>query len=303
MDPGGEPPFEETMRTTKLHWISNLALLIGLAAPGCAKDEPGDTGAGSEGSSGNDSSTGAGSMSASTANTMSATTDPGSTDAGETSAGGSEGTSGGSESSGGGDPQPNGAMCSDNSGCESGFCFVAGILGGLCGECLTDEDCADGAGHGCSIPNPLANPPQGAVCNDGTQGAGCMTDAVCVDGNVCAEILNVPGVLQASTCSECLDDSGCMGGTVCSPTYDVLNLSGTKDCVDPESVPNGSGCDQNGSGDSACLSGYCAVASVMGLLDLGVCSECKVDADCGPAGTCMAPSVDLNTGLIAGVCM
>lgn len=298
---GGETPFEETMRTTKLLWISNLALVIGLATSGCAKDDSSDDGADTGASTG-DGGTTASSMSA-TGASMSTTVEPGTTGVGDTTAPGTD--SGPGESTGTVEPQPNGAMCSDNEACESGFCYVAGILGGLCGECLTDDDCAATTGHGCSIPNPLANPPQGALCNDGSQGAGCNSDAVCIDGNVCAEILNVPGVLSASTCSQCVDDAGCTDGTLCSPSYDVLGLSGTKDCVEPGSVPNGSGCDQNGSGDDACLSGHCAVASVMGLLDLGVCSECSADEDCpgGAPGSCVAPSVDLNTGLVAGTCM
>ncbi|HWB77341.1 MAG TPA: hypothetical protein VG755_20380 [Nannocystaceae bacterium] len=293
------------MATHKLHWIS--ALTFGLCfATGCPKEDSSDEGNDSNNDTGGSESSTAGTMSASSTNasatmttmssdSMSSTTDTMTTDTGTI-------TDTGESSDTAVEPQPNGSMCEGNEECESGFCFVVGILGGLCGECNTDADCAATTGGGCSIPNPLANPPQGAHCNMGEAGAGCMTSDVCEDPLQCAEILNVPGVLVASTCSECLTDADCMGD-LCSPTYDVLNLSGQLSCVPAGSVADGLGCDFMGTGDDACMSGHCAIADVMGLLQLGVCSACEADEDCMPMETCEAPAVDLMAGLIAGSCV
>jgi len=193
------------------------------------------------------------------------------------------------------EPQENGAMCEVNEECISGFCFYINLLGGICGECLVDSDCPDG---GCSLPNPLAQPPVGAHCNMGEPGAGCMSDDICQDGYVCATILEVPNILMANTCSECLDDSGCTAPQLCSPTYDVLNISGQKLCVDPGTVPNGEGCDFMGTGDEACMSGLCAMVDIMGLLQVGVCGDCEVDADCTAPDVCLPADVDLATGSV-----
>ena len=196
------------------------------------------------------------------------------------------------------EPQPNGSTCSENEECESGFCFVVQFLGGICGECLVDADCPDG---GCSLPNPIAMPPVGAVCNDGGPGEGCMTDDVCQDGLVCASIISVPGILEANTCSECTMDADCAEGLLCSPSYDVLNISGQRICVEPMSVPNGEGCDIEGTGNEACMSGICAEINIMeGLLVLGICGECGVDADCDMAAgeVCLPADIDTTTGVV-----
>lgn len=293
------------MAHTRLRWISTCSIAFGLlVGTGCGKEDDGDDGNAEDTSGGEDDSTASGATATAsntgataTTTTASTTVDP-STDSGDD-------TMGTFEDSGTTDPvepQPDGAMCTEDAECISGHCFVVGILGGLCGECNTDADCADTTMGGCTIPNPLAQPPQGAVCNTGEHGAGCMGDEVCMDPFICAEILNVPGVLVASTCSECTADADC-GMDLCSPSYDVLNLSGSKDCVMPGSVPDGGGCDFEGSGDMACESGHCAIADVMGLLQLGVCSPCEVDADCMMGETCDPPSVDLATGLVAGACV
>lgn len=289
-----------TMRTHKLHWIS-LSLTAALSmATGCPKDDDGDEG-------NNDTGTEAGSETNDPSATMSASSTNPTTTAGEATTDPTMSTTASTMSTTDattGEPEPleNGEMCEADDECISGYCFVVGLLGGICGDCNTDADCAATTMGGCSIPNPLSTPPQGATCNNGEAGAGCMTSDVCEKGLQCAEILNVPGVLVASTCSECLADADC-GKDLCSPTYDVLGLSGQLTCVPPASVADGEGCDLDGSGDMACASGHCATADVMGLLQLGVCSACEVDADCEGGGTCVPPEVDLMTGLVAGVCM
>lgn len=269
-----------------LHKTAWIALLSGVLA--CASDSGSD-----DGNTGNtDGGTGADTGATSAPNTTGM-----SMSGGMTSSPGTDGSDGGTSaagSTGPAEPQPDGSSCTENEECISGKCFVVSILGGICGECLTDTDCPDG---GCSLPNPISNPPVGAHCNMGEPGAGCETDDVCQMG-VCATILDVPGVLTAKTCSDCIADADCTDGQLCSPTYDVLNISGQKLCVEPGSVPNGEGCDFMGTGDTACMSGLCAAVDIMSLLMVGVCGDCEVDADCTAPDVCIPASIDTATGTV-----
>lgn len=288
------------MRNHKLHWISGLTLALTFAA-GCAKDDGTGTG---ESTGGPEESTGSestmpSSMSMSETTGMTTTMTSGMTDPSMTEP---STITVSTDTTAGPDPLPNGEVCDENDMCESMMCYVVGPLGGICGECLSDADCAASTGGGCSIPNPLAMPPEGATCNMGEPGEGCMSDDVCADEQVCAEILNVPGILVASTCSECIEDAGCMNGQLCSPQYNVADLSGVKTCVDPGSVADGIGCDFAGTGNDACASGFCVPADVLMVLELGVCSACATDEDCTGEDVCVPPAIDLESGLVAGAC-
>jgi Cys-rich repeat protein len=213
-----------------------------------------------------------------------------------TDGGGTDPTESGSTTEGGG-LFPDGAACEDGSQCASGSCYSAGLLGGICGECESDADCAGG---GCTLPNPLDGTP--SVCNDGSLGDGCESDAVCMPELDCATVFDVPGVITLSTCSECQTDLDC-GGQLCAPTYDVGAFEGSWSCVDAGSVPDDGGCDLNGSGDEQCASGACGTADVMGLLQVGVCGECLVDGDCAPGETCEPASIDLAGGATGASCV
>ena len=199
--------------------------------------------------------------------------------------------------------QPLDSPCTDSSGCgcASDSYFVVPALGGFCGECLNDADCAGG---GCTIPNPIAG--VGARCNLGQPGDSCESDAVCNNPAAphCSEILVVPGIITTSTCGACDTDADCPAQTPhCTPDYEIADFSGEKFCRAPGSVPNNSGCDVDGTGNAACASGFCGEASVMGLLKLGICGECNSDNDCN-VGNCTEPAVDLDAGtLIGSVCL
>lgn len=295
------------MAHTKLFWISQCSVALGLLlGTGCGKDDDaGDedandsSGTGSESADDDDSNTVSDSVT-----TDSITTDSADGSSSVTADSGSDDVST-FEDSGtddGDPPAPNGSTCSEDADCESMHCYTS-ALGNICGECVTDEHCADTTGGGCSIPNPLASPPTGAVCNDGSLGGGCMSSDVCMEPLVCVEILNAAPIIVASTCSECETDADCVDGDLCSPGYDVMNLSGSKTCVVPGSVINGEGCDFTTSGNDACFSGFCAVANVMDIVQLGVCSECLEDTDCGGNETCEPPVISLDEGLTAGFCM
>ena len=186
----------------------------------------------------------------------------------------------------------NGGACTEDCECVTEQCYVVPVLGGLCGDCNEDSDCPDG---GCNLPNPLTS--EGSTCNDGSLGGGCEDDSVCQDPLTCVLILDVAGILTANTCSECASDSDCSDPTsLCTVQYDVANFTGQKVCVEPGTVPDGEGCDLEGSGTMACASGICNEVDIMGLATLGICGQCETDADCAMGETCQAAEVDITTG-------
>ena len=210
------------------------------------------------------------------------------------------GSTSGVDPSGGNDTFGNGESCMMDGDCMSGHCYVLGILGGICGECGEDSDCLFG---GCTLPNPLARPPEPSRCNVGELGAGCENDVACSDELQCAVVLDVPGVLLAATCSECESDSDCEDGQLCGLGIDITELSGLRGCVTTRSVPNNSTCDLQTSGDLACASGICAATEVQGVFEVGVCGECETNADCnGGLGVCTPGQGDLTTGVTGSVC-
>ena len=192
------------------------------------------------------------------------------------------------------EPQPNGADCLSNDECISGMCFSVPVLGGICGDCLTDDDCPDG---GCNLPIPDLFPtgPKGAECNDGSLGGGCNSDEACQGDLVCSVLIEASGILTASGCSECDSDADCPGDQLCSPSYDIANLTGQRTCIDAGTVPNGEGCDHEGTGNEACTSGHCYEFSFMGLVSVGVCGECGSSADCEEGESCQEPDIDTDT--------
>jgi hypothetical protein len=190
-------------------------------------------------------------------------------------------------------------MCETHAECASGKCYQLALFGGFCGECLSDDDCM----WGCGLPAPLTDPPRGSTCDDGSMGAGCESDRACQDPPVCAEVLALPGIFVINGCSACASDDECADGQLCSPNYDGLSeLERHWQCVEPGSQPLGAGCDLMGTGTQACASGSCVAADFSGLIELGICSSCAADDDCG-MGTCAAPTVDTDGTITPGSCV
>ena len=188
---------------------------------------------------------------------------------------------------------PDGSTCEFGEDCASGECYVIDLLGGICGQCDEDSDCDGG---GCTLPNPLASPPTPSVCNDGSYGDGCESDFVCADELQCAQVVEIPGIVEIATCSECVSQRDCAMGSTCEPDIALAAFTGVKRCVGNGTLANGQTCDHVATGDIACGSGFCAAADIMGVLQVGVCSACEVDADC-PSGSCTPPQVDIMTGV------
>ena len=194
------------------------------------------------------------------------------------------------------EPQPNGAQCAANPECESGFCYSIPQVGGVCSECLVDQDCEMGT---CSIEAVGY-----AVCTDGSQGNMCNTDEGCMGDLVCTELIDTGGLINANFCYECGPSAPCTDPQICSPQYDLAGLGGSFVCVDPGGVENGQGCPiEGGNGvDDACASGHCGIANLFRFAELGVCGECSVDEDCPEMGqTCMPAEAGMG-GLTPAFC-
>jgi hypothetical protein len=188
-----------------------------------------------------------------------------------------------------------GASCTSDCECASANCYVVPFLGGQCGECTEDADCAMTTGGGCTPPNPfMAN---GSTCNMGELGGGCETSDVCAEGLVCGSVLDLLGLLEINTCGNCVSDADCVG-QICAPVVSVMEFSGVNDCIDPNTLPQDSFCNLMGNGNQACQSGICSTIDIMGLAEIGACGQCNTDADC--MGTCVAGEFILEGGTLVG---
>lgn len=179
---------------------------------------------------------------------------------------------------------PNGSPCLDDRACASGYCYPFGDVG-FCSECVTDADCADVTGFGCTPPD-VATDFEGAKCSDGGLGGGCTSSAACGEGLTCEHILKVTDYHDYWSCSACAIDDDCPDSTVCSPVILIEHVNGYLDCVALASVAIGGSCDPFDDGDLVCESGQCAIATIDDLAYIGLCSECDDDADCQEGWEC-----------------
>jgi hypothetical protein len=189
-----------------------------------------------------------------------------------------------------------GEMCSTDGDCaEDLFCNGVPALGyGICSACGSDADCDGG---NCTLTQSGY-----FECGDGSLGQMCETDEACTEGAYCAEVVDLGGLVNGNFCSSCKDDSHCMDGQLCAPMIefmDLMNIGGQRSCVDPKSVPNDQVCDHEGNGDEACM-GVCSTASLMGLIEIGVCGECETDADCMD-GVCTPAELGFG-GVVGSTC-
>ncbi len=180
---------------------------------------------------------------------------------------------------------PNGEPCGQNADCQSLACFMIDVIkGGVCGECLVDDDCR----FGCSPPRLidfLAGKSPGSMCNDGTLGAGCQTDAACASADLhCALIGNSPLVASVGACSSCVTSQDCPGAQVCNAEIDQ-GLTQWLQCVTPGTLADGASCSPGASGNAACANLCASVDDPFGQ-EFGVCSECLDDTDCAFSGSC-----------------
>lgn len=184
---------------------------------------------------------------------------------------------------------PNGSGCSENADCASQACYASVLSGSVCGECLTDADCA----YGCNPPSLVDPRGQPSECSDGSLGNACETEEACAsEAHICALFADVPGFITISSCSECATDAACVGASVCDMFFDPVAFRGGYECVAQGSDAIGEFC----SSDLACAQ-QCAIGSINGFFEFGVCSECADDTDCAGRQSCTTPELDLLTGV------
>ncbi|MCH9685303.1 MAG: hypothetical protein K0V04_27960 [Deltaproteobacteria bacterium] len=200
-----------------------------------------------------------------------------------------------------------GGLCSEGCDCASGECFAI-ALGAACSECISDVQCMAGGGPGTCSVDPATDPTY-ATCTQGELGVMCQPGSGgCQAGLLCAQLIDTNGLIPDYFCSACATSADCPAGQICSP---VLELSGGLSggylqCVAPGSLANGDLCPllPDGTGDgSVCSSMRCAVTDVGGLniADIGVCSPCATNVDCGPGQSCL-PAVLDSDGAVPAMC-
>lgn len=289
---------------THTHVFALFALTTTLALAGCRGDDPGTTATDSDGSSGTAGST-TGDLPTTGGTTAEPTTgEPTTTSpvSGSTTMDcgflGDCTTSGTTAAPGGG---ANGDQCATDDDCDSMNCYTNPLMPGqgVCSDYNEDADCTDPGFPSCSISVMMG----WAVCEDGSLGDQCMSQAACQEGLFCEPVINIPipGVIP-DTCGECSESSDCMEGKICSPDVSIETQSGQKTCVEPGSVPNDDFCPHDTpDGDMACMSGHCGEVMFMGIVTLGICGECESDDDC-MGGTCMPGEASMS-GLSGSTCV
>jgi hypothetical protein len=182
-----------------------------------------------------------------------------------------------------------GTACSDNDGCDSGFCVGTPISCNDNNPCTADAcDLANGCTHtnqalSCDDNNACT---VGDSCAAGLCSAGTTTD--CDDGNPCttdncASASGCVHLANAATCTDgnaCTADDACAGGT-CVGGTNTCGCTSSGDCLafEDNNACNGTLiCDKSGG------SGVCAV-------DLATVVTCADDGN-----PCTAPTCDPGTG-------
>jgi hypothetical protein len=187
-----------------------------------------------------------------------------------------------------------GDQCSSQGDCAEGLhCNGVPGFGGICSECNSDADCEEG---NCTFTGAYFG------CGDGSLGQNCESDEVCGDDLYCAEVVNLGGLFNGNFCSECQTDEHCPDGQLCAPSIEFSGLedvSGHRTCIEPNTAPNDQLCDADGAGDEQCI-GYCMTADLMGLIEVGICGDCKTDEHCD-GGTC-TPAMISFSGFSGSTC-
>ncbi len=296
------------MNTTGFSRAARRCLVVSVMLCACTGDS-GDPGSGTTGTDG--PSTSAGDTSGTESDPVSTSTQGGTTAAPDDQATTTAGTEDdmmpvecGVESAGEA-PEPAivGRFCWVDSDCIDGeICYVIPGVGGSCGECNSDDDCAVG---GCTPPDSLFSGAQ-ATCNLGAAGDGCQTDEACNDpcAPFCVELATYFELAPVSACGACRTDEDCSGETpFCMPLLDEGEAIGPTACVSAGAIPDHRPCWPGASGDNACSSGHCSPFIAEGFkTGLGVCGSCTIDADCGADHACVGADIDVGNAFEGSHC-
>lgn len=183
-----------------------------------------------------------------------------------------------------------GEACGDSTECVN-QCYFLPMIGGTCGECASDSDCSGG----CTPPGILEPTPP--ACNDGSLASACETEAACQAPLSCPVVVDT-GFVPIRGCSECTSSDDCPAEQLCNLELDLSGFAGHRACIVPASAEVGRTCDE----DLACASGICATANVL-MAPVGVCSDCREDADCSAGQICTVASFDMASfSVVPGRC-
>lgn len=177
-----------------------------------------------------------------------------------------------------------GGVCTDDDGCDSGFCVEERCGSGADGaDCVVDNDCS--STH--CVANACASGDIGALCRDDDD---CASDLVCNDG-------------------ECLTRSlgdSCTADTDCASVF-----AGCFDGVCVSQALNG-GCDSDAEcGLNSCFDGTCAAActdsvrcALLGLFG-GVAQECRegICVEVASIGDACTADTDCAQDLFGNLCV
>lgn len=181
----------------------------------------------------------------------------------------------------------NGEHCTDDEQCVSSYCYRFGDLGGFCGSCGDDSDCA----LGCNHPKILSEPIVPSACGNGSLGAGCQDDNACNTEFSCAQVKVSASGVALLACSECSEDSDCSQNQSCAVAFSAQQQQAYRVCRDSNGWGLGQICDT----DAQCGLGHCETYRFPDGTEVGVCGECKTDAEC-PLATQCVPSAFSREG-------
>lgn len=187
-----------------------------------------------------------------------------------------------------------GEICTDDGQCSSSECFVFPGVGGICGYCDEDADCA----WGCNHPGMLTDPPVPSVCGDGDVGTGCESNGACMSGLLCSEVATAGFGYTLKTCGECSVDSDCSPTQVCGVAFDFSRQEAYRACEKPADRGFGSICESNGQ----CASNKCDTYGFVDGTQIGVCGKCTSDPDCTSPATCRSTTFDFTVGFSHSLC-
>jgi len=176
---------------------------------------------------------------------------------------------------------------------------MLGGLGGVCSECVDDDDCE----YGCTSFG-FSGAPDYARCNAGELSAGCLSSAACQPEYTCEVVLEIDGLLDYGYggCSDCSSDDDCAPNETCQPQMFVPMMTAFNTCVEDDSLGPDATCLLGPSGDRACPEGtFCLETSGMGLFTAGMCSECSnsptPNEGCAGGQTCVEPVLAVGSGM------
>lgn len=199
-----------------------------------------------------------------------------------------------------------GAACTENSDCQSYYCYARDDGSRVCGRpcstsgpfCDEGTECVtDGFSCGaCLITDPSAPRPFGAACTDGSMciSGDCHAEGFCTQA--CSGHDECPGYRciddrcasgsAAGIGEPCTMDAECVAGAGCGPDGLCANrcetgCDATETCTDGFCTPDGLRLGETCTTNDECASRICAGTCTVLCTDTGVCPE---GFDCRPAG-------------------